>query len=144
MMSVSHSILIDAPRETVFAYVTDPAKMAEWLPNMVLAHNIVGSGEGQQYEWTYKLSGILFHGESVVVEHSPSALAVHQTIGAVNSLWTFHVEPVDEQTKFTLDVTYEVPVPVLGKLAEHVIARRDARLVNLALENVKDTLEARA
>jgi hypothetical protein len=29
----------------------------------------VGLGEGQQYEWTYKLSGILFHGQSVVVEY---------------------------------------------------------------------------
>jgi uncharacterized protein YndB with AHSA1/START domain len=142
MMSLSHSILIDAPRETVFAYVTDPAKMAEWLPNMVVTHNIVGFGEGQQYEWTYKLSGILFSGESVVVEHAPSALAVHQTIGAVNSTWTFRVEPAGKQTKFTLNVTYEVPLPVLGKLAEHVIARRDARLVDLALENVKETLEA--
>jgi carbon monoxide dehydrogenase subunit G len=142
MMSFSHSVVVDAPQETVFDYVTDPTKMAEWLPNMVLTHHIVGSGEGQQYEWTYKISGILFHGESVVVEYLPSALAVHQTIGAVNSTWTFRVEPLKEQSKFTLDVAYEVPVPVLGKLAEHVIARRDARLVGLALENVKETLEA--
>ena len=141
MMALSHSVVIDAPQDVVFAYVTDPAKMAEWLPNMVVTHNIVGSGEGQQYEWTYKLSGILFHGESVVVEYAPSNLAVHQTIGSVNSTWHFHVEPAGHRSKFTLDVNYEVPLPILGRLAEHIIKRRDARLVDLALENVKDLLE---
>lgn len=142
MMSLSHSIVIDAPQEAVFAYVTDPEKMAEWLPNMVAAHSIVGRGEGQQYEWTYKLSGILFHGESVVVEYVPHTLAVHQTIGSVNSVWHFRVAPEGDRSKFTLDVSYEVPVPILGRLAEHVIRRRDARLVNLALETVRDVLES--
>lgn len=141
MMALSHSIVIDASQDAVFAYVTDPAKMAEWLPSMVETHNIVGSGEGQQYEWKYKLWGILFHGQSVVVEYAPSDLAVHQTIGSVNSTWHFRVEPAGDRSKFTLDVAYEVPLPLLGKLAEHVIKRRDARLVDVALENVKDILE---
>ncbi len=142
MMALSHSIVIDATQDAVFAYVTDPAKMAEWLPNMVETHNIVGSGEGQQYEWTYKLSGILYHGESVVVEYVSGSHAVHQTIGSVNSTWHFRVEPAGDRSKFTLDVEYEVPVPILGRIAERIIKRRDARLVNLALENVKDTLES--
>jgi carbon monoxide dehydrogenase subunit G len=142
MMALSHSIVIDASQDAVFAYVTDPAQMAEWLPNMVETHGIVGSGEGQQYEWTYKLAGMLFHGESVVVEYMPSDLAVHQTIGSVSSTWHFRVEPEGDGSKFTLEVSYEVPVPILGRIAEHVIKRRDARLVNLALESVKDLLES--
>lgn len=141
MMTLGQSIVIDAPPKTVFAYVTDPATMAEWLPNMVETRGIVGSGEGQQYEWTYKLSGLLFRGQAVVVEHAPDELSVHQSIGAVSSTWTFRVEPQNGSSLFSLDVSYEVPLPVLGKLAERVIARRDARVVDVALSNAKDILE---
>jgi len=140
-MKVDESIVIDAARDAVFAYVTDPAKMAEWLPSMVEARNIVGSGEGQQYEWTYKMAGFLFRGQTVVVEQAPSELAVFQTIGAVNSTWTFHFETADSGTRFRMVIEYEVPMPVLGRLAERVISKRDSRTICLALNNVKDTLE---
>lgn len=142
MLTVDESIVIDAPQDAVFAYVTDPARMAEWLPSMVEARNIVGHGEGQQYEWTYKLIGVLFRGQTVVVEHAPpSGYSVHQTIGAVNSTWTFRVEPADGGTRFRLCIDYEVPMPVLGKLAERVISKRDRRTICTALANAKDTLE---
>lgn len=141
MMKVDESIVIDAAQDVVFAYVTDPAKMAEWLPSMVETRNIVGSGEGQQYEWTYKLAGLLFRGQTVVVEQAPIELSVFQTIGAVNSTWTFHFEPTDGGTRFRLLIEYEVPMPVLGRLAERVISKRDSRTICLALNNVKDTLE---
>jgi uncharacterized protein YndB with AHSA1/START domain len=133
--------VIDAAPDVVFAYVTDPTRMAEWLPSMVETRNIIGSGEGQQYEWTYKLVGALFRGQTVVIEHVPSELAVHQTIGAVNSTWTFRVEPVDDGTRFRLSIVYEVPMPVLGKLAERIVAKRDIRSICLALVNAKETLE---
>lgn len=142
MQKVSDSIVVDAPLDVVFAYVTDPAKMAEWLPSMVETRNIIGSGEGQQYDWMYKLAGILFRGQGIVIEHVPNELSVHQSIGAVHSTWTFRVEAADGGTRFSLDVVYEVPTPVLGKLAEQVIAMRDARVVAVALANVRETLES--
>jgi uncharacterized protein YndB with AHSA1/START domain len=141
MMKVDERIVIDVAPEVVFAYVTDPAKMAEWLPSMVETRNIVGTGEGQQYEWTYKMVGILFRGQTVVVEHVPNRLAVLQTIGAADSTWTFDVEPTDGGTTLRLTIEYEVPVPVLGKLAERIISKRDARTIRLGLANAKDTLE---
>ena len=65
--------------------------MAEWIPPMVQTLDIVGSGEGQQFEWTWKLAGLLFRGQSVVVEHVPNDVAVYQSIGSMSSIWTFHV-----------------------------------------------------
>ncbi len=141
LMKVDESIVIDASPDAVFAYVTDPAKMAEWLPSMVEARNIVGTGEGQQYEWTYKMGGILFRGQSVVVEQVPSKLAVFQTIGAVDSTWTFQLDGANGGTRFRLTIEYEVPMPVLGKLAERLLAKRHERSIGLALVNAKDTLE---
>ena len=42
----------------------------------------------------------------------------------------------------TFHVEYTIPVPVLGKLAEHLTVRRNKRDVEGYLLNIKETLEA--
>ena len=142
MATVKASTVINAPPDRVFAYVTEPATMSEWLAKMVEVRNVVGTGEGQQYEWTYKYVGLLLRGQSVVVQHVPNALAVTQSIGTISSTWTFNIEPHEEGTNLTIEVEYSLPIPVLGKIAEHIAVRRDARDLETSLTNVKETLES--
>jgi len=112
--------------------------LVEWLPGMVEIRNVTGSGVGQQQDWTYKMAGLLLRGQAVVVEHVPNHGAVHQTIGMIHSNFAYSVEPLGA----SLDIEYSVPIPVLGKLAEHIALRRNAREFTLALENVKERPEA--
>jgi len=140
MVSVRKSVVISAPPDRVFEYVTEPSTMAEWLTKMVEVRDIVGTGEGQQYEWTYKYAGLLLRGQSVVVQHVPNRLAVSQSIGMIGSTWTFRVEPHEEGSTLTIEVEYSVPIPVLGKIAEHVAVRLDARDLETSLSNVQDML----
>ena len=140
MVSVRKSVVISAPPDRVFEYVTEPSTMAEWLTKMVEVRDIVGTGEGQQYEWTYKYAGLLLRGQSVVVQHVPNRLAVSQSIGMIGSTWTFRVEPHEEGSTLTIEVEYSVPIPVLGKIAEHVAVRLDARDLETSLTNVQDML----
>ena len=142
MATVKESIVINAPPDRVFAYVTEPATLPEWLVKMVEVRNVVGTGEGQQYEWTYKYVGLLLRGQSVVVQHVPNALSVTQSIGTIGSTWTFNIEPHEEGTSLTIEVEYRVPIPVLGKIAEHLVVRRDARNLEMSLANVKEMLES--
>ncbi len=142
MKSWKSSVLIDAPADRVFAYVDDPMALSEWIPSLVEVHNVIGTGEGQQEEWTYKLAGLLLRGEATVVEHVPNQSAVHQTIGMGHGTVGYSVEPREEGTTLTLEVEYEIPIPVLGKIAERIMVRRNAREFELALINVKETLEA--
>jgi carbon monoxide dehydrogenase subunit G len=141
MATLKRSTVIDAPTDKVFAYVNEPSTMADWLPSMVEVRNVRGEGEGQQYDWTYKMAGMLLRGQSVVVEHVPYSHAVHQSIGMINSTWTFELEPGEEGTKLRLDIDFVVPVPVLGKLAENVVMKRAGRNIECALDNAKDVLE---
>ncbi|MFA9471247.1 MAG: SRPBCC family protein [Deltaproteobacteria bacterium] len=134
------SIVISAPPDRVFDYVTEPSTMAEWLTKMVEVRDIVGTGEGQQYEWTYKYAGLLLRGQSVVVQHVPNRLAVTQSIGMIGSTWTFRVEPHEEGSTLTIEVEYSIPIPVLGRVAEHVAVRLDARDLETSLTNVQDML----
>lgn len=142
MVSHTNSIIIRAPARDVFAYVNEPRTLADWMVGMIETRNVRGEGEGQQYEWTFKMVGVQLRGENVVVEHVPNERAVHQSIGMISSTWTNTVRPEDDGTELTLEVEYTIPVPVLGKLAEHLTIQRNARNMDVALLNVKETLEA--
>lgn len=141
MTVVRKEVVVDAPVERVFAYINEPTTLSEWLPSMVGVQGVIGSGLGQQYEWTYKMAGLLLRGQSTIVEMVPNERAVHQSIGTIGSIWTYTVEPHDGGTALTVEVEYTVPIPVLGKLAEKIAVRRDARDLEAALVNVKETLE---
>jgi uncharacterized protein YndB with AHSA1/START domain len=140
MISLTKTVLVDAPADRVFAYVTEPTTMAEWLVSMVETRDVIGAGEGQQYEWTYKMVGLHLRGQTTVVEHVPNELSVHQSIGAIGSTWTFGIEPHEEGSSLTVEVEYSIPVPVLGKLAERIAEKRNARELEQSLTNVQEML----
>ncbi|RZV55526.1 MAG: SRPBCC family protein [Deltaproteobacteria bacterium] len=141
MASLSKNAVIHAPPDPVFAYVSDPSKFPEWLPSMVEVRNVLGAGAGQQYEWTYKMAGMLLRGQSTVVEYTPNQRVVLQSIGSIGSDWTFTVEPHEAGALLRIEVEYSVPVPVLGRLAERLALSRDAREFAVGFDNLKEALE---
>jgi hypothetical protein len=108
---------------------------------MVEVREVIGTGAGQQFEWTSKMAGLLLRGQTTVVEHVPDEHGVHQTIGTVHCTFGYTVVTQDEVTTLVLEIEYSVPVPVLGRLAEHVLIRRNAREFELGLATIKETLE---
>ena len=142
MASWEDNIVIAAPPNLVFAYVDEPKNLPVWLPTMVAVHDVIGTGAGQQFEWTSKMAGRVLHGQSTVIEHVPGKCGVHQTIGMVSSTFGYTVEPHDEGARLTLEIEYSIPVPVIGKLAEHVLLRRNVREFEVGLATVKEVLES--
>ena len=140
MASLKKSVVIRAPVDRVFAYVTEPTTMPEWHPSLVEIRDVIGSGAGQQYGWSFKYVGLVLHGQAIVVEYVPNECAVHQSIGKIESTWTFSVEPHDEGTALTIEIEYGIPIPVLDKLAEHLIRKRDTRTLESAMTNLEEML----
>ena len=144
MVRHENSIVIEAPVEEVFAYINDPISMPDWLVGMIEIRHPIGSGEGLQYEWTYKMVGLQLRGQNVVVDYVHNECATHQGIGMIQSLWTNRVEAHESGTKLTMEVEYTLPILVLGKLAEHLTARRNEREIQLSMLNLKEILEERS
>lgn len=142
MISYTNSIVINASASEVFTYVNDPVKLPNWLTGLTETRNVVGTGEGQQWEWTYSMVGLQHRGMLVVVDYVANERFTAQSIGMIESSWTNICEPQEEGTKLTIEFEYSIPVPVLGKLAEHLTVRRVARDLDSSLLNVKETLEA--
>jgi carbon monoxide dehydrogenase subunit G len=141
MAKIEKSITINAPVEQVFAYISDPTNQTEWIPSIIESKDHTGSGVGQHWRWTYKMVGVRLEGESTVMEHIPNERRVFQTKGGAVSTWTFTFKPHDGGTKLKMDIDYTIPIPVLGKLAEKLVLRRNEREADLAMTNIKDKME---
>ena len=87
------------------------------------------------------MAGVPLKGETTVIEQIPNERRVTDSKGGVISTWTLTFEPHDGGTKFGIDIEYTVPVPVLGKLAEKLVLKRNEREADMAMENVKERME---
>ena len=142
MANVEKSITINAPAEKVFDYLNDSMAQLEWLPSIMEVKDVSGSGVGQHFRWKYKMAGILLEGESTVTEYIPNERIVTQSKGGATSTWTFNLEPHNGETRVKLTIEYTIPVPVLGRLAEKIVLKRNEREADLAMTNIKEKMEA--
>jgi len=142
MLTVEKSIVINAPVGAIFTYVEDPTKLTEWMTSLTEVRNIKGEGVGQTYDWTYRMMGIPLDGTTTVTEKVPNERTTTETVGGVKSTWVFTFASDGEATTMTLKIDYTVPVPVLGKLAEKLVANRNEREMETNLANIKDCVEA--
>ena len=141
MAKIVRDTLIKAPLEKVFSYLTDPKNELEWLPSLTDVRDVVGQGVGKKWEWSYKMFGISFKGNSEVTEQVDNEKYVYKTMGGINSNWTFSFKKEDDGTRLNLDIEYTVPVPVLGKVAEKLALGQNEKEANLAIDNIKSILE---
>ena len=87
------------------------------------------------------MAGVRLEGDTTVKENIPNELRVVETKKGVVSTWSYTFELHEGGTKLNLDIEYTIPVPVLGKLADKLILRRNEREVDVVLANIKDKME---
>jgi hypothetical protein len=142
--TIKRNVLICAPIDIAFSYITIPMSTLEWLPSLTDIRDVTGYGEGMQWSWSYKMFGQLFKGEAEVLEYLTNERFVFMTYGGVKSTWTYTFRSEYGGTRMYLEVRYHIPIPVLGKIAEKLLLLQNEREANLAMANVKANLEDRA
>ncbi|MFC1634879.1 SRPBCC family protein [Planctomycetota bacterium] len=141
MISSELSINIDAPPEKVFARIEDFESNIEWVPSLIEIKNVTGKGKGQTHQSVYKMMGIKMEMDVTVTEHVPNERLAFESGGGDGKM-IYALEPLNDGCK--LDVTYEysVPIPLVGKIAEKLLKKRNEREFQTCLENLKELVEA--
>lgn len=142
MAKVNKSIQINVPVEKVFDYLADQKNQPDWIPSMVEVWDTGEPAVGSSFKWKYKMAGVLLEGETEVTELVQNKRFRTVSKGAVSSDWLFLLESGNGGTELELTIDYTIPVPVLGKVAEKIMLKRNEREADLAMENIKATLEA--
>jgi len=141
MARVERSIIINAPVEKVFSYMSDPANELESIPSITDVRDVTGQGVGQRWGWSYKMVGVSFKGESEIIEYIPNQRLVHKSMGGIASTWTYTFNPEAGGTRLNMVVEYAIPVPVLGKVGERLVLQGVEREADMAMSNIKERLE---
>lgn len=141
MAKVKKSIGISAPVEKVFNYLADQKSQPDWIPSMVEVWDTSEPAVGSKFKWKYKMAGVLLEGETTVTELVTNKRLRTLSSGAVASDWLFLLEARDGKTELELTIEYSIPVPVLGKVAEKIMLKRNEREADLAIENIKEIME---
>ncbi len=136
------SIEIKAPVSKVYSFIEDPNNGPEVMTNLIEVKDVKGSGVGSHYKWTWSMAGMKFKGENTYIEDVPNKRIVINSKGGIESTWTYNFESRGDVTILDLDIDYKIPVPVLGKLAEKLLLKRNEREGDTNLMNLKDRLES--
>jgi len=142
MKQIKKNVRINAPVARVYEYLTQPTNFLEIWPSMIEVTNVTRSADGSHsFDWVYKMAGFPFKGHSQTTDVERPVRSNVKNEGGVPSTFHWKFEKKGDAMRLALDVDYEIPAPVIGKIAEAVVARiNEHECLNL-LANVKATME---
>ena len=137
--------VIDNTPEAVLAYVADVRNRTFYLPSLKAITNIKGdpASASTTWTWTWVLLGMEFVGTGRSVAYQPGKLYSFKSEGGIESTWTYTVAPEGKGTRLTIQVEYQPPTSVLGRLRGDSQGRHQAE-VDHVLQNLKAILDSNA
>jgi uncharacterized membrane protein len=140
MERIQKSVMIHAPVAQVFEFLADPRNLPDVWPSLIEVSNL--DEAGQSFDWTYKMAGMHFHGHSRTIDLEQNRLRVVRGERGISSTFTWRFGERDDGTEVSLDVEYELPVPLLSRLAAPFLRRLNEREAETTLANLKERLES--
>ncbi len=141
----SGSVVINAPPEEVFAYVSDPENRNEWSPAIEEIWDVEGEGFGLTGSWRTKGLGITWEGRSINVDYVPNRRIVSRTIFTNANIYgteTALFVPHPQGTKFIFiqEFTGEIP-SALQKMTRDAIRKELQETLEADLKRIKAAVE---
>lgn len=140
-----HAVTIDAPRELVFRWLTEPELMQRWIGGLEEFEPLdPGPAEGSRSRQVLRIKGQRFELESVIAAFDPPAgLDVRVDHRGFESTSTYRLEEHDGHTHLaaTIETRYKLFANrLLGRLVTHEAQKK---LVT-DLERLKELVEEAA
>jgi uncharacterized membrane protein len=138
MTKIEKIATVNAPVETVYNYISDPGNWPEFWSSLVEVRDIqpLPNG-GYSARWTYKMIGMRFEGNGEHREVIPNQRLVTETKDGITSTITWIFRPAAVGTILVFIVEYNIPLPLLGKLAEAIIVKTNESEADFIMSNLK-------
>jgi len=143
MRMIHRTIDIRAPVARVWAFLNQPNNLPGVWPHLVAVSNIFPREAGTyDFDWVYKMGGVHRRGRALVEQARPGEYVRYRNEGGIPStfVWSYQTTTAGN-TRLTVDVAYTIPTPVIGKLAEKLVAKGNERDLDALLENTRTHLE---
>ena len=138
MITIGEAVTISAPVKKIFNYISTPNNLPEFWPSLVEVTDVQSLPKGgYKARYVYKMAGIHFKGTGEYTEIVPNKSLVIVTKGGIKSILTWAFRAQANRTRVSLTVNYDIPVPLLGKLAEVVVKKMNEQELTLMLANLR-------
>lgn len=143
MATLTRSITIDAPVDTVFEIASDISRLWKAKDVALTDVDIKPGGVGTSARLFSHVLGFHVEGGVEYIEVVPGKLIVAQAhFFAEKPTWKFTFEPTDAGTTVTAEGAWELKVPVVGKPVEKMMVKGHEPFVEELLTNLKSQAEA--
>lgn len=145
MKLITKTVSINASASQVYEFASNPKNLPEIWPSLIEVSNIKNGPEGaDSFDWVYKMAGVHLKGHSDALKRVPDKYSELESKAGVKNhmIWTY--DEKGGRTDVTLKVEYDIPIPLIGKLAESVLVKLNEREIGVMLENLKERCEAGA
>jgi uncharacterized protein YndB with AHSA1/START domain len=144
MATLTRSITIDAPVDTVFDLALDIRELWKFKDIALTEVDIKPEGVGTSARMFTHMLGFHLEGGVEYTEVVAGERIVAQVhFFAESPTWTFTFEPVEGGTKLTAQGEWIVKVPVVGRPIEGMMVKEHEPFVELMLSNLKALAEAK-
>jgi carbon monoxide dehydrogenase subunit G len=141
---INKDILINAPLEDIYGYVSKPSNLQQIWPSLIeLKNKKTPLSIGFSYRWMYKMSGMFFTGTGECTNIMPNHRYTVKNSGSINSLitWTFLMK--GDKTRVTFTNDYKIPEALLARVPESIINKMNEKETELILENLRAKFETK-
>ena len=143
MPTIDKEILVNAPLEKIFSYISKPSNLPQIWPSLIEIKNEKLLPNGRyNFEWVYKMTNLHLEGTGSYVGLAQNSWFTVKTKGALDSTitWTFRSKDIG-QTRVTFTIDYRVPLPLLNCLAHITVVKMNEQEADLILANLRTRFE---
>ncbi len=146
MTTLTRSVTVDAPVDTVFEYALDVSRLWKVKDVALTDVDIKPEGVGTSARMYSHLLALHIEGRIEYTEVLPGERIVAQVVDFLvvdEPTWTFTFKPVKGGTKVTATGEWAVKVPVVGKRIESMMVKGHEQMLDMLLDNLKTQVEAK-
>ncbi|HLC99545.1 hypothetical protein A2841_00045 [Candidatus Kaiserbacteria bacterium RIFCSPHIGHO2_01_FULL_48_10] len=140
---IEQSVIINAPVERVFEFITNPKNRPKFLPDSLPPTNISSKAAkvGQTWDWHNGVMKMSLKGKAEVVGLEPLRRYTVKHSGDADVVQSFLFEAAGDKTKLTYSAPFAVGHHSLEKLNASILHGIHQIFARRALENVQKFFE---
>jgi uncharacterized membrane protein len=144
-MRVERRCIIDADRETVWKFVSDPDCYPQFMASLERWETVTEgpARKGARYTVHWKIGSVPIGGVIEVIEFDPARDLAWIGITGVSLRGRFRLRETDDgRTRLTFRLAYESAGGILGLIADRVAARQVGRNMGQTLIKLRQMVES--
>jgi len=140
MPTVLKKVLIGAPVDKVFGFITDPSNWTRYVTSLTEVKDLSAEEPkpGTTFKWTYRMLGMNFHGRGHVTDNVKNKKFGMKMEGSFPIQETYTFTPVEDKTELAVQIDYEMPGKIMSVVAKQGLIEK---LNRKEAENVLDKIK---